>query len=285
MTAQKAKKKSKTIAAKYLLTAFIAASTALPAFSQDQAASSALPPEPASPSATAAPQRADYINNIYLAYIRTNDSRTNELSETGLGNLAQIMQRQTSSEPAGAKALDIENDELGYFPFIYWPVTAAATPLSSAAQTKLQRYINSGGMILFDIQDPQIAAAHTGRYEQALAPLLGNVRLNAMRNMPENHTLTRSFYLVDHLRGTRNNDSLRVESGTHRPDNMPAVIIGSNGWAAAWAGASLRGNRDAQEDALRAGVNIVMYALNGNYKDDPHHKPTLEYKRNIRNNR
>jgi len=64
---------------------------------------------------------------------------------------------------------------------------------------------------------------------------------------------------------------------------VTAIIIGSNDYAAAWAidanGAPLLplapGGEDQREFAYRTGINIVMYALTGNYKSDQVHVPAL----------
>jgi hypothetical protein len=59
-------------------------------------------------------------------------------------------------------------------------------------------------------------------------------------------------------------------------DNVATVLYGGNGWAAAWAldqaGRPLfpcsPGGEPQREYAFRFGINLVMYALTGNYKAD-----------------
>jgi hypothetical protein len=60
------------------------------------------------------------------------------------------------------------------------------------------------------------------------------------------------------------------------------VIIGGNDWAAAWAVdstgqpiAEIAGGDQQREMAVRFGINVVMYALTGNYKADQVHVPAL----------
>ena len=62
------------------------------------------------------------------------------------------------------------------------------------------------------------------------------------------------------------------------------MIIGGNDWAAAWAVDAQRPShgrrrrraaRCQREMALRFGINLVMYALTGNYKTDQVHAPAL----------
>ena len=66
-------------------------------------------------------------------------------------------------------------------------------------------------------------------------------------------------------------------------DGVSPVVIGGNDWAAAWAVdnqgrplvAVVPGGERQREMAYRFGVNLVMYALTGNYKTDQVHVPAL----------
>jgi hypothetical protein len=72
-------------------------------------------------------------------------------------------------------------------------------------------------------------------------------------------------------------------SGTGNADGVSSIIIGSNDYAAAWAQdssgrplfAAIPGGEQQREYAYRSGINIVMYALTGNYKADQVHVPSL----------
>jgi len=66
-------------------------------------------------------------------------------------------------------------------------------------------------------------------------------------------------------------------------DGVSNVIVGGNDWTGAWAvdgsGRSLYpvvpGGEPQREIAYRFGVNVVMYALTGNYKSDQVHVPAI----------
>ena len=102
--------------------------------------------------------------------------------------------------------------------------------------------------------------------------------------VPEDHALTRSFYLLQDFPGRWTGRRVWIDrpvAGVN--DGVAAVVIGAHDWAGAWAvddlGAPLLpvmpGGERQREMARRFGVNLVMYALTGNYKTDQVHVPAL----------
>jgi hypothetical protein len=224
-----------------------------------------------SPPATAAQEAAfrKYAKDIHLAYIRTSSTQINNDAQRGLEEVAYTLGHRTSIEPKGVVGLDIENDELAFFPFIYWPVTGDARPLSEQAQRKVQNYLNTGGLILFD-QAPAAGNA------SALRRMLGGISIDLLSRINVDHALTKSFYLVAALPGTTNYSPVWVEApGTPNAENVSSVIIGDKNWAGAWAGRTLESSSQEREMALRAGANMVYYAITGNYKTDMVHVPSI----------
>jgi hypothetical protein len=151
-------------------------------------------------------------------------------------------------------------------------VTQDSQTLSAAAQKKVQNYINSGGVILFDIQnyDPSQTDA------AVLHHMLGGVSLKPLTAMKDGHTLSKTFYILQGMPGSNGpSDTLVEEAGPQGVESVSSVIVTDANYAGAWAGVTLQpGTRD-REMALRSGVNIVMYALTGDYKSDLLHVPDL----------
>ena len=66
-------------------------------------------------------------------------------------------------------------------------------------------------------------------------------------------------------------------------DSVSPVIVGGHDWASAWAidgrgqnpFAAVPGGTRQRTLAYRFGVNLVMYALTGNYKGDQVHVPAI----------
>jgi hypothetical protein len=98
--------------------------------------------------------------------------------------------------------------------------------------------------------------------------------------MPPEHVLTKAFYLLSDVPGRWTGGKLWIEPGGGRVnDGVTTVIIGSNDYIGAWA-ADQRGRgimpvqpggETQREMSYRVGVNLVMHALTGNYKDDMVH--------------
>lgn len=79
------------------------------------------------------------------------------------------------------------------------------------------------------------------------------------------------------------NDSPEEGRKARRADGVSSILVTSNDFAAAWAldergrplYPTVPGGESQREMAFRTGINIVMYALTGNYKADQVHVPAL----------
>jgi hypothetical protein len=214
-----------------------------------------------------------YAGTIYLAYIRSGDTAVDATTQAGLESLVQVLKQRTSVEPAGVVALDPEKDDLSFFPLIYWPVSGNAQGLSETGQRRIQNYLDHGGTILFDTADHATAAAGS----PALQRIAGSLNIPPLNPMPPDHVLTRTFYLLKSEPGRYDTGTLWVEdqSASGR-DGVSSVIVGGNDWAGEWAtyspASQLNSGDDNQAElSVRFGVNLVMYALTGNYKNDQIH--------------
>lgn len=254
---------------------------------------SGLAPDPASANDEAALLAA---NNTVLAYVLTGDARTDDTSRAGLLGLSTELFRRTSIEPIEPVGIDPEADELALYPFIYWPVSENQPVPSDAAIERINTYLATGGMIMFDTRDANLGGSGTasGRKLQQIAS-----RLNVppLEQVPPDHVLTRSFYLLQDFPGRFANAPIWVEAAPpdaeqiegvpfrNLNDGVTPVIIGGNDWAAAWAidsrgnfmfpvGRGFAGERQ-REISFRFGINLIMHVMTGNYKSDQVHVPAL----------
>lgn len=238
---------------------------------------------------------------VTLGYVLTGDPKVDRTSESGLTGLGRVLSKRTSITPGKPIGIDIENDEIAFYPVLYWPVLPNARPPSAATLAKIDAYMKQGGLIVFDTQDYGFArspslTSRTGD-TTPLQRLLGKLDIPRIEPVPAGHVLTKSFYLLRDFPGRWSGGQLWVEAGggadanpndarnhrATRTDGVTSIMITSNDLAAAWAlderGRPLfpmvntRGRQ--REMAFRTGINIVMHALTGNYKADQVHVPSL----------
>ncbi|WP_425063246.1 DUF4159 domain-containing protein [Pyruvatibacter mobilis] len=227
-----------------------------------------------------------------LAYVITGNSRVDEMSRAGLSGLSQVLRSRTAIEPADPLGVDVERDELAFYPLLYWPVLPEQKDLSPEALARVDNYMKRGGTILFDTMDHQrIEAIGASPGNEALRRLLGNLDVPPLEPVSEGHVLTKAFYLLQTFPGRWAGGDLWVQAqgdadetpGTLNQDGVTPLLIGANDYAAAWAvdarglpmAKPVPGGERQREMARRFGVNLVMYALTGNYKADQVHVPAL----------
>ncbi len=235
-------------------------------------------------------------SEVVLAHIITGDPWVDEIAFAGLRGLSRVLTLRTSIEPDQPVGIDVEADELAFFPFLYWPISSNQRALTDGAITKLNTYLRTGGMILFDTRDAGLAGSN-GPNQRKLRELAGALDIPPLEIVPADHVLTRAFYLLQDFPGRHLGANVWVEAapqGREQIEGMPfrnlndgvtPVVIGGNDWASAWAvtergqymlpvGRGRAGQRQ-REIAMRFGVNLIMHVLTGNYKSDQVHVPAL----------
>jgi hypothetical protein len=223
----------------------------------------------------------------HLAFVRTGVPQVDATSKAGLYGLTQTLLRRTSVDVGDPVMVDVEADELSFYPFLYWPVTAGQRTPTPEAIEKLNHYLAVGGMILFDTADQNLVGmtgGDLGPGAQRLMELTPGLDVPRLMPIPPDHVLTKSFYLLRDFPGRWIGGTIWVEVPRGRVnDGVSGIVVGGNDYAAAWATDELGqplfpvtpGGERQREMAYRFGVNIIMYALTGNYKSDQVHVPAI----------
>ena len=238
----------------------------------------------------------DKLDQTHMAYVITGDDEVDRISREGLNGLSNYLANRTALEPGEPVGVDIETDQLSFYPLIYWPMSEQAPMPSEAAISRIDAYMKNGGSVLFDTRDrmDDLGGATAGPTRR-LQAILSDLDIPPLEPVPSDHVLTKAFYLLDIFPGRYADGPLWVEATAaseeeataERParagDGVSSILITSNDFAAAWA-EDEAGNRLyptvpndpwQREYAYRAGVNIMMYMLTGNYKSDQVHIPAL----------
>ena len=236
-----------------------------------------------------------------FAYVVTGNAEVDAISKAGLQGLTLFLAQRTALEAGEPIGVDIGRDELAFYPLIYWPIVPGAQRPPSEALARLDTYMKQGGTVLFDTRDAIEAPPGPGGESrspnmQTLRAILSGLDIPALEPVPREHVLTKTFFLLKDFPGRYTSGQLWVESlpadddveaREARParagDGVSSILITSNDLAGAWAmrpdGQPMLpltpGEPRQREFAFRAGVNIVMYTLTGNYKADQVHIPAL----------
>jgi hypothetical protein len=235
-----------------------------------------------------------------LAYVVTGNADVDSIVKAGLSGLTLFLAQRTALEAGEPVGIDPAHDELAFFPLIYWPIVPGAAKPPQDAINRIDAYMKQGGTVLFDTRDAIEAAPGDGGAAQtpgmqALRDLLSSLDVPELEPVPRDHVLTKTFYLLRDFPGRFNSGQTWVETLPRDDDDEAAshparggdgvspIIITSNDLAGAWAirpdGQPMLpltpGEPRQREFAFRAGVNIVMYTLTGNYKADQVHAPAL----------
>jgi hypothetical protein len=224
--------------------------------------------------------------STHLAYVRSGVQQVDETTRAGLVGLGAVLSRRTAIDPGPPVDLDVETDELSFFPLIYWPIVVEAPRPSPAALARVQRFLKTGGMILFDTRELEFGrpGAGGGPAAQRLRDILRALDLPPLAPVPQGHVLTKAFYLLSEFPGRYAGAPVWVEADERATnDGVTSVIVGAHDWAAAWATdrlgrplyAAVPGGETQREFAVRFGVNVAMYALTGSYKGDQVHVDSI----------
>jgi hypothetical protein len=240
------------------------------------------------------------VSQTRLAYVVTGNADVDSIVKAGMGGLTLFLAQRTALEAGDPIGVDPARDELAFFPLIYWPIVPGMPKPPQDALNRIDAYMKQGGTVLFDTRDAIDAPpGENGESQtpgmQALRDILSSLDVPELEPVPREHVLTKTFYLLRDFPGRFTTGQTWVEAlpredeeeNASRParggDGVSPIIITSNDLAGAWAiradGQPMLpltpGEPKQREFAFRAGVNIVMYTLTGNYKADQVHAPAL----------
>jgi hypothetical protein len=240
------------------------------------------------------------VSQTRLAYVITGNADVDSIVKSGMSGLTLFLAQRTALEAGDPVGVDPARDELAFFPLIYWPIVPGVPKPPQDAINRIDAYMKQGGTVVFDTRDAIEAPPGDSGGSQTpgmltLRAILSSLDVPELEPVPHEHVLTKTFYLLRDFPGRFNSGQTWIETlprddddeaasrPAHGGDGVSPIIITSNDLAGAWAirpdGQPMLpltpGEPRQREFAFRAGVNIVMYTLTGNYKADLVHAPAL----------
>jgi hypothetical protein len=197
---------------------------------------------------------------------------------SALRRLGWELARRTSIETATAPAaVRLAEPGLHRTPFLYLAGAGPMPPLAEPERAALRRHLQNGGFLLVDSAD----GSEAGGFDASVRRELGKVLpASPLEPIAREHVLHKSFYLLDHQGGRV---IVRPWMEAQVLDARLAVVYSQNDLGGAWARTELGdweypctpGGEAQRETSFRVGVNVAMYALCTDYKDDAVHLPFI----------
>src|SRR5690606_14384502 len=167
----------------------------------------------------------------------------------GIQGLNNFLADKTALEPAAPAPLDIATDELSFYPLIYWPIDVNAPMPTEQAIARVDAYMQQGGTVLFDTRDQYssgFSSADAVTPEtQRLREILSGLNVPPLEPVPEDHVLTKTFFILNEFPVRYRGGELWVEVSVNaegrvdRPVRVGAgvtpIMITANVLAGAWA--------------------------------------------------
>jgi len=183
----------------------------------------------------------------------------------GLSRLAWEISKRTSIETSPmVKAMALADPELFRYPLAVLSSDQAFPPPADNEVSELRRYLSYGGFLLVD----DASGTRGGAFEQSARQLVSRIVPGAqLGRVPRDHVLYKSFYLLEGL--------AVLYSGNDLVGALARDSLGT------WEFEVTPGGELQREKSIRLGVNVAMYALCLDYKEDQVHIPFIMKRRRI----
>lgn len=169
-------------------------------------------------------------------------------------------------------------------PFLFWVGDGDFPALTPTERSHLATFVHNGGFLVID--NAGEGAAHAAFDRRIRTELTAAIPGLALAQVPETHVLFRSFYKLTSVSGRRARKPFL--EGAVQEDRL-AIVLSHNDLAGAWSRdgfgvwhfEALPGGPTQREGAIRLGINLVMYALLLDYKDEQAHVEALLRRRRL----
>jgi len=203
----------------------------------------------------------------------------------GLSRLAWEISKRTSIETSPmVKAMALADPELFRYPMAVLSSDQAFPPPADNEVSELRRYLSYGGFLLID----DASGTRGGAFEQSARQLVSRIVPAAqLGRVPRDHVLYKSFYLLEGPAGrvaaTPDLEALELGGRLAVLYSGNDLVVGAlaRDSLGTWEFEVTPGGELQREKSIRLGVNVAMYALCLDYKEDQVHIPFIMKRRRI----
>ena len=225
----------------------------------------------------------------HLAYVVTGDAQVDTVSKQGLAGLSDYVNGRTAAVLADPVGRGARPRRPRLLPAAVLSGDGGRHRLARRDRRAERTTCVTAASVVIDLRGGDASAEGSGAgaapdTASALRRIGRGLDVPRLTPLTSAHVLAHAFYLLTDFPGRFDGDTVWVQQEQDRSnDSVSPVIVGSNDWAAAWAEdedgqplyATIPGGARQRTLAFRFGVNLVMYALTGNYKGDQVHVPAI----------
>lgn len=215
-------------------------------------------------------------DHLKLAWLMPDGSEPGTRT-TALRRILQEVEKRTSIKVDATSHVVTIGEEMFDYPMLFLSGSGDFKPWSDEQVDHIRLWVKGGGFLVVDSHEALADGPFLRAARRELARIYPDDKLT---EVPGNHVLYKSFYIIKDPRG-------RVKA--HAPleayfeQDRLSVVLSPMDMLGAWARDGFgrweyemsSGNETEREYAIRMGVNLVMYALCVNYKDDQVHIPFI----------
>ena len=217
------------------------------------------------------------VSKFTFAQLRYNGGNWNPRPNAGKRLMWELVKRTSVEARIESVTVSPGDTEIFEYPFIYLSGDQEFPPFSDAEIGNLKLYLEFGGMLLID---DCMGKAGFGFDTSARREIKRLFPSRPLERLPADHTVFKSFYLLNQAYG-RIVEKPYLEGVTI--ENRTVIVFSQNDLGGAWSRDPMGtweyevipGGDTQRSMAFRLGVNIIMYALTGNYKQDQVHLPFI----------
>lgn len=192
--------------------------------------------------------------------------------------LMEELIRRTSVVPARERrVVRLTDPELFSSPFLYLAGKYDFQPFTEDEILRLRRFLSFGGFLLADNTLGQLGYGFDRRFRDEMKRVFPGREL---RKIPLTHAALRSYYLIRRV-GGRVATSPFLE-GIQLGETTPVVYCHNDlggAWErdglGRWSHPCVPNGEEQRRDAFHLGVNLILYSMTGNYKQDLIHVPFI----------
>lgn len=189
----------------------------------------------------------------------------------------ELMRRTSVVAAKQRRVVRLTDRELFSFPFLYISGKYDFQPWTEEEVETLRRFLSFGGFLLADNSLGQLGYGFDKSLRREMKRVFPD---KEFRKIPLTHAALRSYYLIRRI-GGRVATSPYLE-GIQLGETTPVVYCHNDlggAWEknalGNWVNQCVPGGEQQRRDAFHLGINLILYAMTGNYKQDLIHVPFI----------